>query len=364
MERKVAHKPLPMLNLGQVVATVQKNCHISDAQYAGDYTLCIFLLKMREFYRWENQIPFSGTLPRAEVGRWMQEREQLWEGMESDTFESLTLGNTRHDPFDADSINRTLVPQGYVYSAGYGRFNKPHFFLGALQRREQREGCTVYVSACEYARDLVAPPAMLQNGTIYLRQESLRRTLWERVEEWRLNRQSAATVHALACYDFEHNLEESLDRMTEVETESVILHEVGEALAGKHLGEAWHEMLAALSRSKGEIMARAARDILADCLSTLPRLVEQDNAAALHFYFASFSGMRRYLFPEALAAYQRWAEDGNGEILIEMIRDGARRWLDTTQQMLALHRQFGPESGTAIENLLEHPPGCQILAAQ
>jgi hypothetical protein len=56
MERKVAHKPLPMLNLGQVVATVQKNCHISDAQYAGDYTLCIFLLKMREFYRWENQI--------------------------------------------------------------------------------------------------------------------------------------------------------------------------------------------------------------------------------------------------------------------------------------------------------------------
>ena len=37
-----------MLNLGQLVNTVQKNCHISDARHAGDFTLCIFLLKMME----------------------------------------------------------------------------------------------------------------------------------------------------------------------------------------------------------------------------------------------------------------------------------------------------------------------------
>jgi hypothetical protein len=352
-----------MFNLGQVVATVQKNCHISDAQYAGDYTLCIFLLKMREFYRWENQIGFTGSLSRAEVGKWMQEREQMWESMESSTFEPVTLGSERFDPFDAEGINRTLVPQGYVYSAGYGRFNKPHFFLGALQRQERRDGNIVYVSACEYARDLVAPPAMLLNGSIYLRQESLRRYLWERIEEWRLNSHNTAAVRALACYDFEHRLEESLERMTDVETESVILHEIGEALAGNHLGAAWQELLASLSRSKGEIMARAARDLLADCLSTLPRLVEQENTAALHFYFASFSGMRRYLFPEALAAYQRWAEDGDVQALRQVVRDGAQRWLETTQKMLALHLQLGAESGSAIEALLEHPPTCQILSA-
>ena len=353
-----------MLNLGQVVATVQNNCHISDAQYAGDYTLCIFLLKMREFYRWENQIPFTGALPRAEVGKWMQEREQLWEKMESSTFESLNLGNVRLDPFDTDGINRTLVPQGYVYSAGYGRFNKPHFFLGTLQRQEQRSGYTVYISSCEYARDLVAPPAMMQNGKIYLRQESLRRYLWERIEEWRLNRGTEATAHALAYYDFERDLETSLDRMTEVETESVVLHEVGEALAGEHLGEAWHEMLADLSRTKGEIMARAARDILADCLSTLPRLIEHENVPALHFYFASFNGMRRYLFPEAATAYLRWAEDGDAAPLLRLVRAGAQRWLDTAHKMLELHRRFGAESVAAIEALLEHPPACQILAGR
>ena len=348
------------LNLGQIVATVQRNCHISDAHYAGDYTLCIFLLKMREFYRWENQIPFSGTLPREDVGQWMQEREQMWEGLEESVFEPLSLGNTLFDPFDAENINRNLVPQGYVYSAGYGRFNKPHFFLGALQRAEQREGYTVYISTCEYARDLVAPPAMLQNGNIYLRQESLRRYLWERVEEWQWNRNSAAMTRALAGYDFEGNVEESLDRMTLVETESVILHEVGEALAGEHLGEAWHAMLAALSRSKGEIMARAARDILADCLSTLPRLMEQGNAAAVHFYFANFSGMRRYLFPEAMSAYQLWAENKDIHALKQLVHEGTARWLKITDQMLELHKRQGAKAGDAIEKLLQ--PACAQTA--
>ncbi len=358
-----------MLNLGQIVATVQRNCHISDAHYAGDFTLCIFLLKMREFYRWENQIPFSGVLPRADIGQWMQEREQMWEGMETSTFEPLTLGAARFDPFDADSINRALVPQGYVYSAGYGRFNKPHFFLGALQREERRDGYTVYVSTCEYARDLVAPPAMLQNGNIYLRQESLRRYLWERIEEWQWNRNNEAMARALAGYGFdvqaragartpvaaEPGLEEFLDRMTLVETESAILHEVGEAFAGEHLGTAWHELLTTLSRSKSELMARAARDILADCLSTLPRLVDRGDSAALHFYFANFQGMRRHLFPQAVAAYQRWVENGDTQALHRLVRDGAQHWLDTTQQMLELYRCYGAESGAAIEKLLEQP---------
>ena len=353
-----------MLNLGQVVTTVQKNCHISDAQYAGDYTLCIFLLKMREFYRWENQISFAGALPRDEVGKWMQERERAWEDMESCAFEPLTLGSDSFDPFDADNINRALLPQGYVYSAGYGRFNKPHFFLGALQRQEQRQGYTVYISSCEYARDLVAPPAMMQNGKIFLRQESLRRYLWERVEEWRLNRNTDAMTRLLAYYDFEHELDASLDRMTEVETESVVLHEVGEVLAGEQLGDAWQLMLADLSRSKGEIMARAVRDILADCLSTLPRLIERENHPALHFYFASFSGMRRHLFPEAMAAYRRWVESGDMETMQQLAHAGARRWLATANEMLALHRRLGDGSGAAIEQLLEHPPACQGQAAQ
>ena len=47
------------LNVGAIVSAVQKNCHISDAQFASDLTLCTFLLKMRELYRWEHDIPLT-----------------------------------------------------------------------------------------------------------------------------------------------------------------------------------------------------------------------------------------------------------------------------------------------------------------
>ncbi len=351
-----------MFNFGQVVSTVQRNCHISDAQYAGDYTLCVFLLKMREYYRWEHQIPFTGQLPREDVGRWMQERELAWEQLESTSFEPLVIGNRRFDPFDADDINRHLIPQGYIYSAGYGRFGKPHFFLGNLQRQEQREGVTIHISSCEYARDLVAPPAMLLDGNIFLRQESLRRYIWERAEEWLWNRGNDAMQRAIAAYDFEKDRESALDRMTEAETESVILHELGEARADRLLGEPWPRMLAALSRSTAEIQARAVRDILADCLSTLPALIEADRRSALHFYFANFGGMRRHLFPEAVQAYQRWV-DGEDQALAQLLATSTARWLDMAQTLIALHQRHDGEAGRHIEALLEHPPACQILAA-
>jgi hypothetical protein len=353
-----------MPNLGQVVATVQKNCHISDAQYAGDYTLCVFLLKMREFFRWENQIPFNGALPREEVGRWMQEREQMWEGLEGSSFEQLALDARHLDPFDSASVNRSLVPRGYVYSAGYGRFNKPHFFLGALARQEQRDGMTIYVSTCEYARDLVAPPAMMQGDTIFLRQESLRRYLWERIEEWRWNRSGEAMEHAISGYGFERDVDRALDRMTEVETESAILHELGEALAEKKLGDAWPRMLVDLARTAAEIMARGVRDLLADCLSTLPGLIARHDVPALHFFFANFTGMRRHLFPEALTAYQQWVSDGRIEALQRLAADGQARWLDTALRLIELHQRHGTAAGPLIEALLENPPACQIRSAQ
>ena len=57
--------------ISELTKTVQKNCHIADASHAGDYTLCIYLLKMRELYRWEQDKSFSTNLPNetVEIGR-------------------------------------------------------------------------------------------------------------------------------------------------------------------------------------------------------------------------------------------------------------------------------------------------------
>ena len=40
-----------MYDIESLRTTVQHNCHISDARYAGHNALCIFLLKMREYFR-------------------------------------------------------------------------------------------------------------------------------------------------------------------------------------------------------------------------------------------------------------------------------------------------------------------------
>lgn len=149
------------LNLGAIVNAVQTNCHISDAQFAGDLTMCTFLLKMRELYRWENDLGFTQEMPKAAIGDWMNEREKLWEGVETSPYVPLPMPGGEMDPFEVEAINLTLAPMGYIYSGGYGRACKPHFFLANLLHREERHGFQVYVSDCEYARDLDAPPGMM-----------------------------------------------------------------------------------------------------------------------------------------------------------------------------------------------------------
>jgi hypothetical protein len=325
-----------MRNFPQLASVVQHNCDISDARHAGEYGLCTFLLKMREYYRWENELPFARALPKDELGDWLKAREQQWDGIETENFAPLPLASGDLDPFDAEAANRELLPQGCVYSAGYGRFQKPTFFLGRLLRIEARAGFTILVSSCEYARELAAPPAMLQGHTIFLRQESVRRYLWERIEEWQWRKLDNAMARALASYDLMTDTEAALQRMADNETETMILHEVGEAMAGELLGDQWHELVMSVARTPSEPIARAVRDLLADCLSTLPGLLERANLPALHFYFAIFDAPRRQLFPEAAAAYEHFLKHGSRDRLWQVVREGKERWLATARGLLAL----------------------------
>jgi hypothetical protein len=341
-----------MGNFGELVGTVQRNCHISDAQHASDHTLCVFLLKMRELYRWEHDIPFSRPLPKDDVSHWLANRERLWQDLDACAFESLPLAGGAADPFESEIINRELLPLGYVYSGGYGRHNKPNFFLGRLERVERHDDCRVIVSSCEYARDLDAPPAMLQGRTIYVRLESLRRFLWEKIEEANWSHSREAMDHALAGYGMDRGVDGALDRMTEAESRSMILHELGELRVGDLLGEKWNGMLLALSPSRAEIQARALRDILADNLSTLPALIAEGNWPSLHFFFANFSGMRRHLFPRLREAYERATADRSFAPLSRCLETETPRLLDAARAMLALHESGREGIDCAVENML------------
>jgi len=332
---------------------VRTNCHISDARHAGDYTLCVYLLKMREYFRWEQDIPYNAQLAHDELSDWLTQREAHWDSLDDRAFENIPVNGNIRDPFDDASINACLNEIGYVYSSGYGRNLKPVFFLGELDRSEQRDGYNLLVSGRELARDLAAPPAMSRNNTIFVRRESLRRMIWEKVEEWRWNRPDNAMKVALGYYDFDNAAEQSLDEMTEMALEGVILHEIGEVRAGQMLGPAWEDMLLAIGQSKAEIMARAVRDHLADALSTLPCLLADPRPAPLHFYMANISNMRKELFPGLVTAYETWSGNGDTSRLERIAERSLPHWQALTADLLEIFETNKPDCLQAITSCIE-----------
>jgi len=323
------------LDLSSIKNVVQTNCHIADSQAAGNYTLCIYLLKMREFYRWESGYDYGDPLPGDEVGSWLRQREELWESLAENNFSSIPINGVDYDPFDSHSINSILKPQRLVYSGGLGRNTNAHFFLGVLERNELYNGFEIIVVADEYARDLTAPPAMSQGNTIYIRREAMRRLIWEKYEQWLWNRPQNAMARALEFYDFENALEQSLTDMTNKELNSAILHEIGEVKAYEILGTQWEELLFSLPHSKLELLLRSARDHLADCLSTLPTFIEEENITSLHFYIANLTHLRKDLFPGLLNAYEDWIKTSNFKKLKNIVRQGAFHWEKTCKSVLS-----------------------------
>ena len=337
----------------ELTKTIQHNCHIADASHAGDYTLCIYLLKMREFYRWEQDETFSTNLVNKTVGKWLRQREELWDGLEDSEYLNIEIGKKSLSPFESDSINENLQKHQLVYSGGIGINNRPHFFLAELDVSEQHKDYNLYIAGKEYARDMSAPPAMSQQNNIYIRKESFRRLLWEKLETWRWNKPDNALGRAFACYDCEKNLDLALMQMTDAEVNNVIQHERGEILAGHLLGEKWQTLLFSLPHSTASIMLRAIRDHLADSLTTLPALVLSNSAPSWHFYFGNLNNMRKDLFPSIIKGYNEWHETGSLSKISDIIAQGQEHWLQLCQEILQINEPDIKSQQTEIQNLIE-----------
>lgn len=342
-----------------LIEAVQTNCHIADASHAADMTLCIYLLQMREFFRWEQGIAPMQTLSREAVGAWLPEREALWDRLEDTPWRPLPVAGKAFDPFDVAAINTALQPHGLVYGAGFTGPGRASFFLGELASVQQRDGVLLLVSGREHARGLASPPAVLSGNTIFLRQESLQRWLWEKFEAWTFRRPSGAFKAALDAYGFEHDGAEAVDRMAQAQSETLILHELGEARVGALLGPAWQDMRNALSDRRTDLHVRAVRDLLADCLVTLPTLLERQADASLHFWFSNFDGLRPTLFPRLARAYSAWCGGDGGQALWDALAAGASHWQQVCERVLVLHHAQGAAAQPHIKQLLESP-GCVL----
>ncbi|MCL4689720.1 MAG: hypothetical protein KJ007_14255 [Burkholderiales bacterium] len=336
-----------------ILAAVQANCHLSDARHAQDLTLCNYLLAMREYYRWENDLPPQAVPPRGEVARWIAERESLWDGLAAAEWAPVPLAAGPADPFDVAAVNAELVPAGLLYGAGRGRFGKPHFFLARLARHEWRDGVEVLEAGCEYARDLDAAPAVLQGETIVLRREAFRDWLRLTAEAWEARAPEGPLAAAFEAYGYHDGQAQALERMAVGERETLLLHELGELAAGRLLGEGWERFMARVEDRRVEVTARAVRDLLADCLVTLPALIERGAGASLHFWFGTMSSLRRTLFPRALAAREAWLAGSGTAALQEAAAAGRDHWL-------GIARALAADAGEARRMALD--PACVALA--
>ena len=185
-----------------------------------------------------------------------------------------------------------------------GLFGAPLFFLATRDAEELRDGARVIIADRELARGCVAAPAASRQGTVIVRLDALRRWLWTRAEASQRNAHERTFAAAMSAYAKSGDAADTVERMARGESETLVLHELGELRAAPLLGTQWEEMLEAIDDRRAELTLRALRDLLADCLVTLPQLVARDAHASLLFWFATFDGLRRALAPSIVDAYR------------------------------------------------------------
>lgn len=321
---------------------VQRNCDLADALHAADLSLCTYLLEMRELYRWQQGLPLSATPERAAVGAWIAAREAHWEALAEApdaAYRSLPLGDAI-DPFDAQRANDLLLTHRLVYGAGIERFGRPGFFLAELASDDRRDDARVLVTDREYARGINPPPAMSRDDLVLVRRDVLRRWLWTKMETASRRTAGDAFASAVAAYEAEGDTEHTLERMALGETETLVLHELGERAAAGVVGHDWESMLAAIVDRRTEVVARAVRDLLADCLVTLPTLLERGAVASIHFWFSTFDGIRRELAPALRASYASFCA-GDRAPLERAVIDGRARFADEARAIAEAWRAYG-----------------------
>lgn len=345
--------------LAALAAAVQAHCHVADARHAADLPLCIYLLQMRELYRWEQRLPFTAELDRGALGAWLEAREALWSRMASCEGEPLPIDGGAYDPLDVEGINAALAPHGLTYGAGLAATDRPTFFLAELQAVVPRDDALVLrLCGREHARSVFAPPAVLEGGrTIVLRRESLARWLWEKFEAFSLRRADGPMKALLDAYGLHDRagFVGALPRLVDELGESLVLHEVGEYRAGLWLGPAWAAMRLALPQRRTDLRVRAVRDHLADLEVTLPALLDGGRPEALHFWFANYEGWREQLFPSLADAYEAWRRGDAGQSLRHACETGARHFRALAGELLALHERLGAQAAPAIDQLLASP---------
>ncbi|MDH3883372.1 MAG: hypothetical protein OET63_04100 [Desulfobacterales bacterium] len=330
---------MKMIEIDAFARQVLKNCEISDARHAGLFSVCGLALRLRDLYKWENELNPWEEKDSSEILDWIGAKEQLWEKLAEKKFTDLSIGGKHYDPFNTAEINAVLEPQGVLYGAGYAYSLKPTFFLAAIKNKSQIDGYTVYTLERELARDLLTLPALSQDNLILLRTDSARLFLWDQIAFIKKSGRPALQFALEHCGLKEQDSEALRHQMPTIlaaQKDNFIYHEIGEMKDSTFDPVIWRELIAAFPHSPIELLARAVKDLLADTTQhgTLCYLIRNHKTAALGFYAAFQDGLIKELFPELRAVFRDFTKTRDWGIIEEAVATGYRNAKNFTEKIV------------------------------
>jgi hypothetical protein len=312
-----------MIN-GLLLKSIRHNCDISDARDNGIYSICTLVLKLRNLYKWEHDLQPWEEPDSPVLLDWIAAKEEYWQSIHAEPFASIPINGEGVNPFQLPVINRHLTDDNHVYGAGYGRSLKAVIFLAEILEERLVEATPTLILGKEKARELSSPFAMLQDGIIYIRKDSMRFFFWDQIQEitpsCRIAMQQALGAYGLmkgGCSLDREKLISIFDHMVDKELEIFIYHEVGESQENLLDSSKLKKIIAAYPASALELLARAVKDILADThpLGLLNHIIGMERKSSLGFYMSFLDGMRKLLCPGLNEASRNFWDNGDWSLL-------------------------------------------------
>lgn len=300
-----------------IVKATKHNCDISDARDHGIYSMCTMVLKLRNLFKWEHNLQPWEEPEASELLNWIDAKEKYWATIAEESFSPISFEGKSFSPYGSEHINNLLQDQSVIYGAGYGSSMKSIFFLAEKLEKRSVAGCPVLILGEEKAKEMASPFAMVQDGHIYIRRESLRFFLWDQIQELRSSRRSSFQ-HALDIHGLLENgqldqkrFKQRLDGIVDEEIDLFIYHEVGEVLEKTLDSETLKTIVSRFPGTVMELVCRSIKDILADThpAGLLSNIITEQREATLSFYIGFLDGVRKKLFPQIFTAWQRFFEN-------------------------------------------------------
>lgn len=301
----------------RLLSDIQYNCDVSDARDHGIYSMCSMVLKLRSLYKWEHRIEPWKEPESAELLDWIEQKESYWETLAESDYRSLRLQGSSCGADDTAAINHDQAPHNLFYGAGHGRSMKSIFFLSQIVKRYEVEEQPVIILGRDYAREMAAPFALVQDDQVIIRLDSLRYFLYDHIQELRSSCRSSFRSF-LDHYELlndgkldQQRLGAALDRIVTSELDLFIYHEVGEILDNSLNRTTLSYLFGRFGGSVIEFVCRAVKDILADThpQGLLAHIIGGQRESTLSLYVSFLDGLRAELFPEMTPAWNRFLED-------------------------------------------------------